>query len=190
MSHSQNTTVCYKDKLKQEASLLIICVVVHKHTRRKHSTHHGEITFAVMLLPCPTLTSEPRHSIDNQTNWSWRSPEAIRAHNYLSFNKMINALSESDRCKLWHAKIDSLVGWLRLWSNGREFEKVFFFIWKVSPLEWNVLRLNLQFLNSMRTKSDCKVFSSLFLITKNKCFMPSITNITKSRLAVFVLLDS
>lgn len=32
------------------------------------------------------------------------------AHNYLSFNKTINALSESDRYKLGNSKIDSLVG--------------------------------------------------------------------------------
>lgn len=49
----------------------------HEQTKRKHLHITGRSLFPIRL--CPTRSSEPRPSSDNQTNWSWRSSQAIRA---------------------------------------------------------------------------------------------------------------
>ena len=120
------------------ASLSIASVAVpssaHTHTHSKtHSlfrkqTERGGSTRSVTRrsrfpsgsFPAPHWVLSPRALKWQPDKLVLKKPRGNQstplAHNYLSFNKAINALSESDRCKLGHAKIDSLVGWVNLWN--------------------------------------------------------------------------
>lgn len=85
-----------------------------RRTNGRRGGDHRAITFPVSLLPGPTRSSEPRPLKWQPDKLVLKKPRGNQstplAHNYLSFNETISVLSESDRCKLGHAEIDSLVG--------------------------------------------------------------------------------
>lgn len=161
----------------------------HRQTRRGHSTPHREITFSPSgSLPAPYWVLSPWPSSDNQTNWSGRSLQAIRAHQSPEITrpltKTINVLRESVRRRLGQAKTDSLVGWANLWNNenGSKGENILcFFSLKCPQAELQVRGYFSLFI--------VEQFFSPSLMTRKRNQTP-MSYITVSGLAEFGLLDN